>query len=598
MWLKRRLALVVSIVLLVAIGVVGWQMNSAAMRTAEDIHRRDTADLSRTIANLGSQYLLLSARELAEYSDAHSFSLRGGDPGDRQLLKDFRSKATFFPYGAALTDLQGNVLNADAEEPGLPPANDPGYAILRQGLTSGQPGFSSLMTVRGVPLTAAAVPVTVNGLARAILVGYTNTVESQLQTYTNRFDGAGETGAIVDSRGVFVAVNDTRRIATAVEPAVRAAMVNATPMKPVSVEYERDGQKRVAFVVAGLPGGWATYNSRPWSTFYGPIRSGNFRIDIALLGMILIAGAALSAMNHRAETTRRRSEERFTALVQNAADLVTLLDVNGRITYDSPSIAKVLGFSPGARLGVDAASTLHPDDEVEARALFARALLAPDAVQRLQCRVRRADNAYQWVDLSVTNRLATPAIAGIVVNARDISESRRLQEQLSHLALHDALTGLPNRRLFKDRLTESLRPDPARPHLLSLLFVDLDEFKQVNDEYGHDAGDELLRQVSGRLVRRLRPSDTLARIGGDEFVILLDPVVDSDEAITIANRLLAELAEPFQVAGHEVRVGGSIGVTIARRGQDPDDMLRTADSAMYRAKQDGGLRYEMCELLN
>ncbi|NJC66094.1 diguanylate cyclase [Planosporangium flavigriseum] len=585
-----------SIGLLVAIGVVGWQMNSAAQRTAEDIHRQDTANLSRTVANLGSQYLLLSASELAHYSNVHSFSLRAGDPGDQRLLKDFRSKAAFFPHGAALADLQGNILNVDADEPGLPAADDPGYASLREGLTAGQPGFSSVMTVRGVPLTAAGVPVIVGGQPRGVLVGYTKAVGSHLQAYTDRFAGAGETGAIVDSRGVFAAVSDIKRIAAPVEPAVRAAIANATPMEPVAVEYDRDGRKMVAFVVTGLPGGWAIYSSRTLSDFYGPIRSGNFKSDITLLGMILIAGVALSAMNHRAEMTRRRGEERFAALVKNGSDVVTLLDANGRITYDSPSVRRVLGFPPDARLGLEAASVLHPDDQSEARALFRRALQAPDTVHRMQGRVRRAGGAYEWVDLSVTNHLGNPAIGAIVVNAREITESRRLQERMRYLALHDALTGLPNRRLFKDRLTESLRPDPARPHLRSLLFVDLDEFKPVNDRYGHDAGDELLCQVSSRLIRRLRPSDTLARIGGDEFVILLDPIVDRDEATTVADRLLAALAEPYRVAGHDVRIGGSIGVSIARPGQDPDEMLRSADSAMYRAKQDGGLRYELCEL--
>ena len=364
-------------------------------------------------------------------------------------------------------------------------------------------------------------------------------------------------------------------------------------MQPKAVEYTSDGHKMIAFVTTGMAGGWISFKSRTISVFYGPIRSRSLATNLALLLLILAAGAALSAMNHRAERVRRRSEERFRALVQNAMDVITVLGPCGEITYESPSITTVLGFPPGGRIGVRALSTLHPDDREHARAMFQAVLQEPAAMQRVQCRVRRADGSYLWADLSVSNLLANPAIGGIVVNARDISDSRRLQEQMSHQALHDALTGLPNRRLFNDRLSATLRADGFGGRLLALVFVDLDNFKPVNDQLGHDAGDELLCQVTQRFLPCLRSIDTLARVGGDEFVILLDHLTSTDDATDVAGRLIATLNEPFWIFGEWVWIGASLGVTVAHTGENPAEVLRRADAAMYNAKQAGGLRYEL-----
>lgn len=604
----RWLAFLVSLGMLVMIGGIGWRMNVAAQQTAESIHRRDTAELVRNNAMLASQYLLLSAKELADFSGGHGFRLAERDTADAELLAQFQRKAVFFPYGAVLADLNGRVLNARSQAPGLPPATDPGYVPMRAGLKAGGPGFSSVMTAGGVPLVAVAVPVVAGGQPRGLMIGYTKIETSQLQAYLSQLGGAGETRAILDNEGVFTAASDPARLGTPVEPEVRAAIANATPLRPFAVEFTRDGVATVAFVTTGMQGGWISYQSRTSSVFYGPIRSRGLKTNLALLGLILVAGAALAAMNHRAETVRRRSEERFRALVQNAMDVITVLGPAGRITFDSPSVTSVLGFHTGARLGELGADTLHPDDQHAARDLFARVLADPDTRQRLQCRVRRADGSYLWADLSITNLLDNPAVGGIVVNARDISESRDLQEQMSHQASHDALTGLPNRRFFNDRLSSTLRPPAATDagrtpaddttgapvRATALIFIDLDQFKPVNDRLGHEAGDDLLRQVSERFLACVRPTDTLARVGGDEFIIVIDDITQVADATRVAARLIDALAEPFRLGEHEVRVGASVGVSLAGFGEDPDDALRRADSAMYRAKQSGGGRYELC----
>src|SRR5215218_9300170 len=181
----------------------------------------------------------------------------------------------------------------------------------------------------------------------------------------------------------------------------------------------------------------------------------------------------------------------------------------------------------------------------------------------------------------------------LVRAVRYASDHRRSVERLQHEALHDALTGLPNRTLFLDRLEQALRrarrrgPDSGA----AVLFLDLDRFKVVNDSLGHHAGDELLQSVALRLDAALRPGDTVARMGGDEFTVLLEEIGDPREATVVAERVLATLAEPFPIAGRELHVSGSIGIALAGPEVDPEELIRDADVAMYRAKAEGKARH-------
>jgi diguanylate cyclase (GGDEF)-like protein len=181
----------------------------------------------------------------------------------------------------------------------------------------------------------------------------------------------------------------------------------------------------------------------------------------------------------------------------------------------------------------------------------------------------------------------------LVRAVRYASDHRRSVERLQHDALHDALTGLPNRTLFLDRLEQSLRR--ARRHGpgsgAAVLFLDLDRFKVVNDSLGHQSGDRLLQAVALRLDAALRPGDTVARMGGDEFTVLLEEVADAREAAVVAERVLATLAKPFPIAGRELHVSGSIGISLAGPNVDPEELIRDADVAMYRAKAAGKARH-------
>jgi diguanylate cyclase (GGDEF)-like protein len=170
----------------------------------------------------------------------------------------------------------------------------------------------------------------------------------------------------------------------------------------------------------------------------------------------------------------------------------------------------------------------------------------------------------------------------------DITERKALEEQLEHRALQDALTGLPNRQLFVDRLGQALRRTRRQNNRVAVLFLDLDEFKVVNDSLGHEAGDLLLTVVAQRLRRCLRPEDTLARFGGDEFVVMIEAVDDSAVAVQVAERMMGELRRPFVLEGRELYVAASIGISLGNtRTHDPDGLLREADTAMYQVKDEG-----------
>jgi diguanylate cyclase (GGDEF)-like protein/PAS domain S-box-containing protein len=280
------------------------------------------------------------------------------------------------------------------------------------------------------------------------------------------------------------------------------------------------------------------------------------------------------------------SQVRFAALVEHGSDLITIADREGRLTYASPAYRTVFGVDPADRLGQLMQENIHPDDRADVAEVGRAISVTPGGTTTVQLRHAHADGSWRWVEATITNRLDDAAVGGYVINTRDVTERVLATERLAHLATHDALTGLPNRSLLEDRLVQARSAARRRGELLAAFFVDIDRFKDVNDTYGHAAGDACLIEAANRLRRTARADDTVARLGGDEFVVVacLD---DDDAARQLASRLCGAFVEPFILNGTLLSVAASVGIATTR-GLDGDvDLLNAADIALYEAKADG-----------
>jgi diguanylate cyclase (GGDEF)-like protein/PAS domain S-box-containing protein len=291
----------------------------------------------------------------------------------------------------------------------------------------------------------------------------------------------------------------------------------------------------------------------------------------------------------RAEEALRTSEERFRSLVQNASDLVSILDADGVVRYESPSHQRVLGLFPEEHAGRNMLDLVHLEDRQAVDEALRRLVENPEEIVTFEYRLCHRDGSWRTLESAASNLLGQAAVAGIVLNSHDITDRKRAEEKLLHDALHDELTGLPNRALFMDRLRQSIERSRREPErLTAVLFLDLDRFKIVNDSLGHLVGDELLIQIAAALSSALRPSDTIARVGGDEFAVLLEGGRDVSDAVRVADRIHDRLAAPINLGGHEVFATASIGIAVhTPEYERPEDLLRDADTAMYRAKSQG-----------
>ncbi|MET0522265.1 MAG: sensor domain-containing diguanylate cyclase, partial [Jiangellaceae bacterium] len=395
--------------------------------------------------------------------------------------------------------------------------------------------------------------------------------------YIKTLKDTTHTSMMVDSAGT-IGATDTLLTGGKADPAIRGAL--ASTEKFSFLEYTVDDTPMIATVVRGLPGGWMYVRAQTQSSFDGAVHSKSQTLNLTLLAMLLIGVVAITVLGYRTMVQSRRANERFQALFQHAPDLVSVLDATGTIEYSSPSAESVLGFPSGSMVGTSVFQIVHPEDRGYMQQQFSVLLGQREAALRLQCRVRSAAGEFRWFEFTASNQMHNPSLTGIVINARDVSENRAFQEQLAHEAQHDALTGLPNRRRMQDALDASLRNNAV-----AVLFVDLDGFKPVNDAHGHEAGDELLRQVAARLSSCVRENDVLARVGGDEFVVLMPGVLNAADADAMCARIREAVSHPFAIDGHDVQIGASVGIHLAPPAGDPDEALRAADHAMYTVKK-------------
>jgi diguanylate cyclase (GGDEF)-like protein/PAS domain S-box-containing protein len=293
----------------------------------------------------------------------------------------------------------------------------------------------------------------------------------------------------------------------------------------------------------------------------------------------------------------RRSLRDINMLVLHTSDMITRLDEDCTVRYISPAVTSLLGYQPEDVVGAAFPKLLTLSEqqkfELFGKNLLRSEMLGSEAPSR-ELTFQHKDGSERSLELTWSNRLRDPEVKAIIVNARDVSERKRFQAQLEHQALHDALTGLPNRTLFINRLEHALARTVRSQKRFAVLFVDLDRFKLVNDSLGHESGDTLLKEVADRLKNTLRLEDTVARLGGDEFTILLEDIFHEDEIVRLAERIIQLLEKPFTVSGQDVYISASIGICFGGPGQGtPLELLRDADTAMYKAKKQGKARVEI-----
>jgi PAS domain S-box-containing protein len=349
---------------------------------------------------------------------------------------------------------------------------------------------------------------------------------------------------------------------------------------------------------------------QPYNTYWSDLRDW----VRALAALVLMFDLYTIYQHLQLQRMRRQLAEReqlFRLISENAADMIALVDKAGHRLYNSPAYSKVLGYSMEELQATSSLEQVHPEDRQRVLEAAEKAR-STGRGQQLEYRMRHKDGSWRILE-STASAIRNPKgdIEQLVIVNRDITERKRAEQMLAHNAFHDGLTNLPNRALFLSRLQHAL--DMAKRHAtykFAVLFIDLDEFKVVNDSLGHKAGDELLIQIGRRLSKSLRREDTvarnhageapgaadesLARIGGDEFTIVLDDIADPSDAVRVAERIQNRLAIPFLINRQEMVVSASIGIALSTTLRAAaEEVLRDAEIALYRAKRSGKARCEV-----
>jgi diguanylate cyclase (GGDEF)-like protein/PAS domain S-box-containing protein len=280
------------------------------------------------------------------------------------------------------------------------------------------------------------------------------------------------------------------------------------------------------------------------------------------------------------------TESMAEAILDKATDLVVVSDDHGSIRFVNAAVERVLGHHAGALLGAAPLDLFHPDDVENLAAAFAVQLGVHGYETTVECRARHGNGTWRWMEITTTNMLEHPSVAGMVMTLHDIHDRKQLEEQLSHRALHDPLTGLPNRALLVDRLSQAMDRLQRRRGWVAVLLLDLDLFKDINDTHGHTVGDAVLMAVGRRLTSLARDEDTVARLGGDEFVVVCQDLPEAAEAQHLAERIMLAFDEPLTLHRHALCVSASVGVAVTDDPlTTPERLIRTADTRMYDAKR-------------
>jgi len=384
------------------------------------------------------------------------------------------------------------------------------------------------------------------------------------------------------------------------EQAGVAVFANATARELLGVAEGEWAERPVEDVLWGLFPGTAEPKTQLSDTLHGspfhatlPAANGRL-LPVEGIYSILNAEMREAVIVAHLSDQERAPKSRLMEDVLASLPEAVAIEHKSHVLYTNPAFTRMFGYAAEEASGGSLRELIVPETRLSEHASLAR---TADENGVTTIETVRKNKAGEFVDVSlqIAPLLIDNGRAGYVYTFRDIGEHKQAEEKLQHDAMHDVLTGLPNRALFLDRLNLTLSRRMRRPdYSCGILYFDLDNFKEINDGLGHAAGDALLMAVAGRLLASLRPQDSAARLGGDEFAILVENILTAYDLEVVAGRILREMERPFDIFGHVVHAGASIGAAMARTDAvSPETILREADMAMYRAKQSGGDRYEI-----
>jgi diguanylate cyclase (GGDEF)-like protein/PAS domain S-box-containing protein len=296
----------------------------------------------------------------------------------------------------------------------------------------------------------------------------------------------------------------------------------------------------------------------------------------------------------QARLAAEQQQAHFRALIENSYDVIIQLNAEGKILYVSPSAVRISGYDPENLVGMNIYDLIHTNDFSKVQMHLQRILKNPNSLSTLEFRSRHKNGSWLWLESTAVNMLANPSVKSIVVNLRDINERKKGDDSMRQQALHDPLTTLYNRQAMFAHFDIALELAREKKNLLAVLFLDADNFKVVNDKYGHAIGDSVLKIIGNRLQSSIRSGDIVARFGGDEFVILLKKIVSAKEAEIVAKKILKKIVSRIKIKRHNIRVSVSIGIALyPRHGKNKELLIKRADDALYQAKEKGRKRYQV-----
>ena len=320
---------------------------------------------------------------------------------------------------------------------------------------------------------------------------------------------------------------------------------------------------------------------------YSPVRNA----DKAIVGATIIYKNVTELK--KAGQELQKSQEKYKLITESTFDIITLIDLSGRIEYVSPAYERILGYPCETNIGISFTENVHPEDAFVLSESVA-SLIDGGKPATIEVRFLHHDGHYIWMEVSLAPVLEKGEVKKVFTIARDITERRRLQDKIAKMAFYDHLTGIPNRRTFDDKLQKAIQKADHSGKKVAILMLDGRKFKQINDQFGHDAGDAVIKEMAFRLQSCVRPIDTAARLGGDEMGVILPDLDSVEVAENMAKQILKLHEAPLAYNGFEIKIGAGIGISLY-----PDDtinekqLLKYADMALYEAKKSDQNEYRI-----